>query len=506
MVRYHHLLRIVKIEVVMNIDKFRDMRSSIVSKDDLLVYDELLAACEFGLLRAAYVLAWIAIVESLKAKIYALADLGDKRASNVKSNIEDGEKNHNSTDRTIFEGVVNCEIVQPKHSSVLNYLWEQRCLYAHPYQNTPTEGDVQHIVEKAMEITLSKELMYSRTRIDEFLDEEMIAFHLVPTIEAEREEYIKHHLSLVKEMHYAALFKKLFFLARKNMEDRQHAKLGYILMFIRVFVVEKAPHINDASFRIHDGIVQAPNTMWYVASSPHVWSALDENYKDELFRYLETCENKDVYPGLRSIKHLLEQKVVLTDARSKTYYKRLAKLGIAESWQYYVDQTLLLKRINSEWITFEWNDHAKFINWLHDTEESVSRFNDDFVKGIGSLLALCCNRSSYLAHGEVRRSELKWFENVDFKASLSVGFFNEDGAFKFAYNFAVGAIEFLSKMDAVQMDALATELRVLPFTNSNPHKDVKKCLREKMAELDDRWTDNLRNLLNERIEATFVAD
>ena len=40
-----------------------------------------------------------------------------------------------------------------------------------------------HIIDKALEITLTKELMYSRDRIDSFIKEEMDAFHLVPSLE-----------------------------------------------------------------------------------------------------------------------------------------------------------------------------------------------------------------------------------------------------------------------------------------------------------------------------------
>lgn len=69
-----------------------------------------------------------------------------------------------------------------------------------------------HIIDKALEITLTKELMYSRDRIDSFIKEEMDAFHLVPSLEDAQTDHIRHHLSLVKEKHYAPLFKNLFLL------------------------------------------------------------------------------------------------------------------------------------------------------------------------------------------------------------------------------------------------------------------------------------------------------
>ena len=71
----------------MDTTEHKNQRQNIVSPIDIKIYDEILSACEHNLLRAAYILSWIGIVESLKNKIYALADIGDSRAENMRSNI-----------------------------------------------------------------------------------------------------------------------------------------------------------------------------------------------------------------------------------------------------------------------------------------------------------------------------------------------------------------------------------------------------------------------------------
>ena len=75
MVRYHWLLyEFEKYILTMDIEKYRRQDSSLVSDKDRIIYKEVLLACEHGIYRGAYVLAWIAIIESLKGKIYDLAD------------------------------------------------------------------------------------------------------------------------------------------------------------------------------------------------------------------------------------------------------------------------------------------------------------------------------------------------------------------------------------------------------------------------------------------------
>lgn len=56
----------IKFELIMDVTSLRNQRQSIISASDLVIYDEILVACENNLYRATYILAWIAIVESLK--------------------------------------------------------------------------------------------------------------------------------------------------------------------------------------------------------------------------------------------------------------------------------------------------------------------------------------------------------------------------------------------------------------------------------------------------------
>ena len=101
----------------METKKYVEARASIASPEDLKIYDEIVEACNHNLLRAAYILAWVAIVESLKRKIYRLADDGDARSKILKEKIEENEKNSNSSDKCIFESVTDADIVPKKYKS-----------------------------------------------------------------------------------------------------------------------------------------------------------------------------------------------------------------------------------------------------------------------------------------------------------------------------------------------------------------------------------------------------
>lgn len=104
----------------MDIERLEARRADIVSQEDEILYNEVVESCRHNLLRSAYIVSWILTVESLKRKIYALADLGEKRALTLKSNIKTLVSQRLSTDRTIFEGIIKADIVHAKFTSDLS--------------------------------------------------------------------------------------------------------------------------------------------------------------------------------------------------------------------------------------------------------------------------------------------------------------------------------------------------------------------------------------------------
>ena len=103
------------------------------------------------------------IIESLKRKIFILSNLGDSRATTAKQKIEDAENEKLSADKLIFEESKVCGIIDNADYSKVAFLWEQRCLFAHPYNLNPEIDEVKHILGQAARITLWKELHFNKT-------------------------------------------------------------------------------------------------------------------------------------------------------------------------------------------------------------------------------------------------------------------------------------------------------------------------------------------------------
>ena len=109
-------------------DLILKLKAQIVEPDDKVLFEEASQCFLNGQLRAAFIMTWISIIESLKRKIFILSNLGDTRATKAIQKIEAAENDKLSADKLIFEESKFCGIIDNADYSKVAFLWEQRCL------------------------------------------------------------------------------------------------------------------------------------------------------------------------------------------------------------------------------------------------------------------------------------------------------------------------------------------------------------------------------------------
>jgi len=139
-----------------------DLRNQITEEEDKILFDETSGCFLSGHYRAAYILSWITIIESLKRKIKLFSNLGDSGATDAVKEIEEAEDKKLAADRLIFEKSKKCGIIDNADLSTVNYLWEQRCLFAHPYNKQPEIDEVKHIIGQSVKLVLGRQLLYNK--------------------------------------------------------------------------------------------------------------------------------------------------------------------------------------------------------------------------------------------------------------------------------------------------------------------------------------------------------
>lgn len=401
-------------------------KSQICNKEDATLYNEVVACYKNRLYRSGYLLAWILLIESLKRKIIELATLDDPRGKKEWSIIEQMEIKHLSTDVQIASSAKECEIISDIEFTTINSLWQQRCIFAHPYIQEVKSSDLEYIISKLVDITLSKPLTLSKKMIEERLEELVNCPHIIPANPEEQNTFIEQQLVLIKENHYPALYKYLFFHFSKNYKTNNN-----VAAFMRSYILKLLNKIdvNQPIFTIEQQLTKYPEICWPIFYSPDSWIKLNDKYQGDLFRYLQSApellsENLIVYAY-----HLISSGAVVNSNFIKIYYDKLGVFPIIRSHTLYIDKSILLGRIWKEYIMgFQFTEQMQYIYFLEAINKPISEiFNSNDSKTLGQFLGKCCRNNTFNALTFTSKCSIIWIGNLSFCCGLIEGIMSVDG-------------------------------------------------------------------------------
>jgi len=157
---------------------------NILAAEDRPLFDDAVEAGKAGALRAAYVMIWLACAESLKRR-FREAQKRDSAAGKIVGEIETKEKEHKAVDKFVLMKAHEYGFVSDSGHTVLNHIYEMRCLYGHPYEEAPSQEQVSHAAAVVVEHVLSKpvklrhgfgkQLLKSLLEEPNFLDDQQTA-------------------------------------------------------------------------------------------------------------------------------------------------------------------------------------------------------------------------------------------------------------------------------------------------------------------------------------------
>ena len=146
--------------------------SEILSEEDHPLFDDAVRAGEVGAPRAAYVMIWLACAESLKHRCRE-AQLRDHTAGQIVSEIEKRESQHRAVDKFLLDKAHEYGFLSDSGNTILNHLYEMRCIYGHPYQEAPSREKVIDAAAAVVELVLSKPVKlrhgFGRQLLDDLL-------------------------------------------------------------------------------------------------------------------------------------------------------------------------------------------------------------------------------------------------------------------------------------------------------------------------------------------------
>ena len=287
----------------------------ILAKEDRPLFDDAVAAAKVDALRAAYLMIWLACAESLKRR-FREAQKRDGTAGKVVGDIEAKEKEHKSVDRFVLEKARDYGFLSDAGHTVLNHVYEMRCIYGHPYEEAPSAEQVSHAAAVAVEHVLSQpvklrhgfgdQLLESLLNNRSYLDDQQSAVaaftkDIVPRIDENihgwlLDKYWSHLEMLADDSSMAIFFRRGIWFSRTLLTE----------VGVDVFTREEW----------HDRCSRSPKTLFRVCSVRDIFTELGKRARDTLVGAILT------EAGTRAsvLKHL--ERLEETEALSSRHLER----------------------------------------------------------------------------------------------------------------------------------------------------------------------------------------
>jgi hypothetical protein len=373
-------------------------RGKIIEADDQVMFDEVSKCLLAGCYRAAYILGWVMIAESLKRKIYKLSGLGDATAVEINKKIETQEGNKQSVDKLIVENVGKCGIVEPNEVSTIEYLWAQRCVFAHPYNLSPVEGEVRHLLEQSIMITLSRNLTLNKAYLQELSKNLAEKPYFLP---AEKEAVFLHAhsiLSRTPQRLYPFFFKTLLSdlggIINEDTKNRETAKLRWYI----IALTEKAElPLDDESWTLVEKAGKYPFESFAGYASDKNWGIIPDRVKDMLIGYFayETDNRKLTF--LKLIVRGLLSTGVLEDRFRIKLVNKLDSIPFDGAIDYYGIADLQFNRIVTELNSGSFELQNIVADYIKTTKaiQFINSLEPEKQIQLGILIAMAANERSF---------------------------------------------------------------------------------------------------------------
>lgn len=360
-----------------NINWGNELRKKISNEEDQTLFDETLGCLKSGFYRAGYIIAWVSIAESLKKKIYDSSNLGDNRADKIYQKILLDESNNQSVDKLIFESAINLKLVDDHDVSKLKFLWEQRCIFAHPYSKAPSKDDLKYIITAAVDICLSKPLLYRRNFLDDLIQNLLIRPYFLTDDSESNQLFARRIVSRIPNELHTYFFKTLLFSLGTIQDDDKKIKIqGKFRLFIIELLKCSPIELSVLDWAIENRATEFPYTSILGFVHPDIWVKLPLRVKDLLIEYAVQEENESKQVVIRRIIGHVFKENKLDLSHQNLFVKYLNSIEFRLAYNYYGNTKSLYSRILMEF------DSGKFVKQNEVVEYLRKREGVSFVNGI----------------------------------------------------------------------------------------------------------------------------
>lgn len=397
----------------------KELENKIVSDKDKVLFNEAIRCLENKTYRAGYILAWLSIVESLRNKIQELAATGNVQADNCLKSIETKEKSLQSNDNTIINEAEKCGFINSTEKNQLEFLYRERCKFAHPYFQQPTSTELIHIIERSVYLALSKEILFKKDYIEELVTNILEKPHYLPNNNEYITSFALEKINRIDQSLYPFLFKTLYYkLSMAYEKDVSETIVNKLLSFIRVLLYMNGDDIQKVDWALERNATDYPNIFCQLINED-VWQHFSQRVKIICLEYVKSSNDENSFKRQARIriKQLIEKNILERDFIDE-FNAFLSNTPLSISGELYkLPCNELFERIIECAQSFIYSDNTSAISFLYtdDGQNFLHSLSNEQKVELGVALAISAENNSYSSRNYLRSihdTKSKIFEGI----------------------------------------------------------------------------------------------
>lgn len=446
------------------------LMSKIINKEDVIIFEEATSCFLSKNLRAAYIMGWLSIIESLKRKIYNFSDLGDKNSKEALEKIEKLENEKSSADKIIFQGASKAGIIDKNDLTTIEYLWAKRCLFAHPYNTKPEEEDVKYILTQSVKLVLEKDLLYNRDYLEQLTKDIVEKTHFRPNNKEEIISLIKLDLRKTSEKLHPFFFKTLLAKLGEIIDDQNKTpEVLKLRSYIIELIIESKIPLTDEKWSLESKARDFPYETFIGVVNHETWRYIPKKIKRMLISYSISEEKTERNYRLKAITNYLIKKQVLEDKYIKDYYKKLSKDEFSSAIDYYGTDSAKLSRILEELKSRQFIQQNIIIDYIRgdDGNNFLKKIKPSSQFKLGKAIRNYCSsmhwKTDHLISAIINKTEMFPDEVI---AGIAYGcFINENDKYEFDKTLMENAISLLNLIKKTKQEKVYKKIKKVLLQN-----------------------------------------
>lgn len=474
----------------------RDLENYIAEERDKILFKEVLSCFESKSFRAAFIINWIMIVESLRAKFEEIAYHDSKVKREVIDKLKLLENEKKATDKFLIEESKKYGWIDEEGQVKLLHLYELRGAYAHPLNLAPLDYETDCAIRQGVDLVLSKPTLLSYGFIDSLINSIFNEHHFMENDSEEIKVEAKKYIKRINPNVYKYLFKKLIENIKLIFSDS--GKIRYIRRGREFLYVLLTEHIgnNADQWEIKKKINEGNDFLSKIILNIEIWRIMPVDVATIVFNYeIEPPpeDNGEVNkPHLMSMKKIynLKKEALLNERQLDKYNQTLMQYNSRMKKFIGIPLEEYVFDIIDELKSYDWYTQNPAIELINEIEDLQVLDNSTLVN-LGRNILQASNGGARSAESFIKCLDGETISN--WPPALIEGIFletiiNERSTLRFK-KFLIEMIDLICNLETVEFDKILKSALSL-FPKELTSKNVKTYYDH----LTKKYLDKLKSL------------